>query len=826
MTTALTELTATRLAAIVETSDDAIIGKDLEGVVTSWNRGAERMFGFTANEMIGGPIQRIVPSDRQDEEQACLDTLRAGQVVRHLETQRRRKDEQLLDVWITASPIVGPNGRIVGVSKIARDITAAKQREREIARLSRLYAALSHINQAIVCTPVADDLFRKICRALVEQGGFCMCWIGWYSAETRLLEPVAECGDDAGSLSRIRVSPDDGPTGRDPTGTAFRDARPYVCNDLLSDAVNLTWREEAERRGFRASAAFPIRVGGQVRGVLAVYAPEASYFRDKEISLIAEAANDLSFGLDGIGREDARRQAEAELRRERDFSDAVLSSLPGIFYLYDQEGRFLRWNRNFERVSGYNTTEIAKMHPLALFSPEEQPLVAARIQAVFEHGESSVEGGLVSKDQRSTPYHFTGVRAEIDGHACLVGVGIDVSERVRAEAALGASEARYRSLFEQAPDGILIADARSYYVDANPSICRMLGYTREELIGLHASDIVVREEHPEVNVALDVIHAGQAYHRELRFRRKNGTVFPADVMATQMPDGLLLGVVRDVTQQKLAEQALRHLNETLEQKVADRTSELARALVRAEAADRLKSAFLATMSHELRTPLNSIIGFTGIVLQGMAGPLTPEQTKQLGMVRGSARHLLALINDVLDLSKIEAEQLQVQVEPFELAGMLERVVASVMPMAQNKGLALELVVPSGLGELVSDRRRVEQIILNLTNNAIKFTELGSVTVTAELVDAWSGSTGGLAQPAVRVCVTDTGMGVKPEDLSKLFQPFSQIDSGLTRQHEGTGLGLAICRRLATRLGGEIKVTSERSQGSTFSVTLPVRGQLS
>jgi PAS domain S-box-containing protein len=820
MKNALTDLTATRLSALVETSDDAIIGVDLEGTVTSWNDGAERMFGLAASEMLGSSILRIVPPDRHDEERRLLATLCTGRGVRHWETERRRQDERIIHVSITASPIVASNGDVVGISKTARDITAIKQREEELARMSRFNEALSRVHQAIVRTPLRDDLLRDVCRALVEQGGFCMCWIGWHSAETRLLEPVAECGDEDGYLSQLRVSAVDDVAGRGPTGRAFREERPYVCNDMLADAATLPWREQAQRRGFRASAAFPIREGGQVRGVLSVYAREVGYFREQEISLIAAAAGDLSFGLDGIVRDEARRRAEADLRRERDFSDAVLSSLPGIFYLYDEEGRFLRWNRNFERVSGYGAEEIASMHPLELFSAEEGPAVASRIQAVFELGESTVEAGFVGKDQRSTPYHFTGVRAEIDGQACLVGVGIDVSERVRAEAALSASEARYRSLFEQAPDGILIADAQSCYLDANPSVCRMLGYTRDELIRLGPSDIVVQYQHGEVDAALDVIRQGQAYNRELHFRRKDGSTFPADVLATQMPDGRLLGVIRDVSQAKLAEQALRELNETLEHKVAARTEELERALERAEGADRLKSAFLATMSHELRTPLNSIIGFTGIVLQGLAGPLTPEQTKQLGMVRGSARHLLELINDVLDLSKIEAGQLQVHVERFDLAGLLQRVVLSMMPLAQKKGLTLELVVPTDLGELVSDRRRVEQILLNLTNNALKFTEQGGVTVTAERVHE-PGPEGKPGPPSVRIGVADTGPGIEPFQLSKLFQPFSQLDTGLTRQHEGTGLGLAICRRLAALLDGEIGVTSEWSRGSTFTITLPV-----
>lgn len=513
------------------------------------------------------------------------------------------------------------------------------------------------------------------------------------------------------------------------------------------------------------------------------------------------------------------------LRQERAFSDAVLNSLPGVLYLYDRTGKFLRWNRNFEQVTGYTSAEIATMNPMGFFREADQERVAARISEVFKQGAAEVDADLLSKDGRTRPYHFTGVRVEIDGQSCLVGVGIDVAERRRAEEERSTSEGRYRTLFEQAPDGIVIADSNSTYLDANASICRMLGYARDEFVGLNASDIVDGEEVPHIGHALDVIKARGDYHREWRFKRKDGSTFPAEVIATVMPDGNLLGMIRDITERKDAEKALRVLNDGLEATVAARTAELRAALVRAEAADRIKSAFLATMSHELRTPLNSIIGFTGIVLQGLAGPLTAEQSKQLGMVRVSARHLLDLINDVLDISKIEAEQLEVRLEPFDLRASLQRAIASMSPAAEKKGLTLASVLPPSPGEwvVVSDQRRVEQIVLNLLNNAVKFTETGGITLVAEIADRAEPPATPSPRPAVRLMVKDTGMGIKAQDLATLFQPFRQIDTGLTRQYGGTGLGLAICRRLARLLGGDISVSSEWSKGSTFTVTLPAEG---
>jgi PAS domain S-box-containing protein len=242
-----------------------------------------------------------------------------------------------------------------------------------------------------------------------------------------------------------------------------------------------------------------------------------------------------------------------------------------------------------------------------------------------------------------------------------------------------------------------------------------------------------------------------------------------------------------------------------------RAAELIIALERAESADRLKSIFLATMSHELRTPLNSIIGFSGILLQESPGPLNTEQKKQLGMLQLSGRHLLSLINVILDLSRIESGELTANFETFNIQNVIEDVIKIVEPSANDKAVSLSLVKMPEIGEIISDKLRVQQVLLNLMDNAIKFTEKGSVRI-----DCYK------ANNALKIEVTDTGIGIKEDNLSGIFNPFIQIDNKLTRKYEGSGLGLSISQKLMELLHGTIDVKSEVGVGSTFTITLPFR----
>ena len=302
-------------------------------------------------------------------------------------------------------------------------------------------------------------------------------------------------------------------------------------------------------------------------------------------------------------------------------------------------------------------------------------------------------------------------------------------------------------------------------------------------------------------------------------------------------DGALValeGIATDTSLSHAAEAAVLHANAALELRVSNRThdleasnerlrfandrllaavDELEQVNSRLDKATRAKSEFLANMSHELRTPLNSILGFSGLILEGIAGPVDPEQFKQIGMINASGRHLLALINDVLDLSKIEADQLSIEVGDIDATEVVSAAVSKVRPMADAKSLALTEHFGAGIGPMRSDPRRLEQILLNLLSNAVKFTKQGAVSVDVARADGHC-----------LFSVSDTGRGVDPADLDHIFEAFYQCRQFGEVKPEGTGLGLSLSRKMARMLGGELLVSSQVGRGSTFTLRVPTSSE--
>ncbi|HUC86023.1 MAG TPA: PAS domain S-box protein, partial [Candidatus Acidoferrales bacterium] len=348
------------LAAIVNSSDDAIIGKTLAGIITSWNPGAEKIFGYAAAEAIGQPIRLLFPPDRADEEKELLARIGRGERIDHFETVRVCKDGRRIHVSATLSPVTDAGGKIIGASKIARDITRHKLQAQEISRMSRLYSALSQVNQSIVRSRSREELFANICRVMIEFGRFELAWVGQLNPETKEVNVVAQHGaaSAVGYVKNIRVYANDRPEGSGPAGVSIRDGRAYVCNDFGNDPAMAPWHELAVRHGLAACVSVPILLAGKVCGALLVYAAEKDFFGDKEVALMVEAALDISFALDHFAMEQQRREAEAALRENEARFRAIFNHHALGTAIIESDATISMVNDAYCRVSGYTREEV------------------------------------------------------------------------------------------------------------------------------------------------------------------------------------------------------------------------------------------------------------------------------------------------------------------------------------------------------------------------------------------------------------------------------------------------------------------------------------
>ncbi|MBW4570761.1 MAG: PAS domain S-box protein [Tolypothrix carrinoi HA7290-LM1] len=381
--------------------------------------------------------------------------------------------------------------------------------------------------------------------------------------------------------------------------------------------------------------------------------------------------------------------------------------------------------------------------------------------------------------------------------ADFVKLAIEISERNAAQSALRKSEAKFRAMFERSSIGISLANMDERIVDSNPALCQMLGYNQEELCDKRLTDYIYSEDlTTDLQYQQILAENCDCFKKELRFQHKDGSLVWTDISVSLIYDTnnqpeFFLTIIEDITERKRTELKLLKTKEA------------------AEVSSRAKSEFLATMSHELRTPLNAIMGLSQLLQQKIVGTLNDKQEEYVNYIYSSGEQLLGLINDVLDLSRVEAGKEELMLLPLQVQDICNSVISTVRDRALEKKLQLTTEIYPEADVCIADERRIKQMLLNLLTNAIKFTPAGKVSLTVKKVPQ-----------GMIFTVADTGIGIDSSQFQFLFEPFKQLDSGLNREYEGTGLGLALTRKLARMHGGDVTVESTLGEGSRFMLFLP------
>ncbi|MBS1143606.1 MAG: hypothetical protein H6R14_1012 [Proteobacteria bacterium] len=519
--------------------------------------------------------------------------------------------------------------------------------------------------------------------------------------------------------------------------------------------------------------------------------------------------------------------AADRLRKNEKRLRTLIDTLPDIVCLKDGEGRWTEANPTMLRLLGLGNTDFRgstseELAASGRFDRTAISLLCASDESAWQLGHPLREE-LVIEDSDGKNHVFEVTKVALFNadrtRQSLVMVGHDMTERVQVEKELRSAERKFRGLIEQSLAGVYIIQG-PYFRYVNPWFARIFGYpTADDIVDkVPVSELVAPEDRPKVaaNVRRRETGEVEALHYGFTGLRKDGNRIEVEVFGTAVDyegEPAVIGIVTDVTERKRAEAVLERYKVQLEEQVASRTADLLLAKEAAESASRAKSTFLANMSHELRTPMNAIIGLTHILRRRSTDP---EQRDKLGKIDAAAIHLLKLLNDILDLSKIDAERLVLEKTSLRLGSIIANIDSLVSEKLRSKGLQMSINIPQSLAEarLLGDPLRLQQIFINLVDNAVKFTDHGSISITAECVND---TPTGLS---VRLSFRDTGIGIPPEAQTRIFSPFEQADGSITRRHGGTGLGLAIVRRLVGLMHGHLELTSTPDVGSTFTVTIP------
>ena len=820
-------------AKLLDTVAEAVIATDLDGTITYWNHFAETLYGWSAEEAIGGNIVDLTPTHESREQAAeILARLQAGESWSGEFTVQNRAGAAF-PALVMDTPIFDETDAQIGMIGVSIDISERKQAELRLAKLNRTLAVLSDVNQAIVRIRLPSELFDKVCRIAVDLGGFRMAWVGLFDPETKRVNPVASAGATEDYLEKLNVVVDDSPRGHGPTAIVMRTGKAIIVNDVEHDPRVAPWRADALRLGYRASAGFPLLVGDETRGVLNLYANQPDFFDEREIQLLDEMAADISFAIEFSEQEALRLKAETELKQHMQaveemhlFLQTTLDAFPAHTAVLDPDGTIINANAAWKQFAVENgsqspsyylgTNYLTVCDTAVGARAEEAPAVAAGIRTVINgtRDDFYLEYACHSLAEkrwfmlRVTPFPEPAPRRVVVAH-------VDVTERRLAEEAIrelnadlevrvmerttqyAVAKERVEAILNSSSDAIILCRMDGTIIQANRASEMLLGSKVDGEFDRRLSRLAIPDHRANEEEAFQaVLESKQPQRLDITIQRGDGSTYDADMVLSPVlsEEGSLSGVVcvlHDITERKRMQDDLRI------------------ALEKERELGELKTCFVSIVSHEFRNPLASILSAADL-MTNYGDRMTDERKGQhLDAIQQQVQHLTELMNDILLIGKTENVGFAFSPAPLDLTGFCQSCITQVRQTA-GASHRLRLAVEGECGDTFVDEKLLRHILMNLLTNAVKYSPAES-TVYVNL----------RCEPEQAILsVRDEGIGIPAEDQPHLFEAFHRAAN--VGPVAGTGLGLAITKRAVEAHKGTIDFESAAGQGTTFIVTFPIR----
>jgi PAS domain S-box-containing protein len=777
-----------RFEWLMRQANDIIFLMDGEGWIQEANAQAVEHYGYTLSELKAMQMVDLRSPEARDEAQERFALMMAIGSIR-FETVHRRKDGSVFPVEVSAK-LVPLEGEQMVISFV-RDITERQAQQRELQRMTQLYAALSQVNQAIVWTDSRGDLFAKICKVLVDFGRFSMAWVGWDDPTTHRVAVAAQYGDTMDYLDALEVHSDDTPTGHGPMGTAIREGQPSILNDYLNLPESGAWREAALRSGFASAAAFPIRRGGEVVGALAVYAMEKDFFGTPEAALLVEAALDVSYALDHLASEERRCETEAALKEsERLLREAQEAGGIGT-YTWDIQKDQWTSSLYLDRIFGIGPDYPRRLAGwLNLIAPEARDQLQASIAGAIERRERfNLDYPIIRFSDGARRWVRDQGELHLDAEGrpmALVGALLDITEQKEDELALR----KVSVAVQQSPLSVVITDRAGTIEYVNPRFTQATGYTFAEAIGQNPRILKSPSTPPEVYRQMwDTLARGEVWVGEFENVRKDGMRIHERATIAPVRDAIgtvtsYIALKEDITEQKRAEEERRALEAQLHQ------------------SQKLESlgSLAGGVAHDMNNVLGAILGMASVLKESSGLPA--DSAKRLDTIISACMRGRGVVKSLLYFAHKDLQEEQ----PIDL-NQLVREMGQLLAHTTLKRITFDMDLQDSLGNVRGDGGALSHALMNLCVNAVDAMPGGGILRI---------QTGATADGGVALRVLDTGEGMSPAVLERAMEPFYT-----TKPHgKGTGLGLAMVYATMKAHDGAFEIRSQVGRGTEAILLFP------